>query len=733
MLNDLLTIERGLTAAGIDFGAAHPDVKDMAKGRALRVRLGAGGRVSSVEIVPEAGRGALWTLRDGQHNGFPGLKTAGGLLAMDKVAVEEHSRLWESDKVASRRRDELRRLFANLSLDRDQILKWPNAGHRRRIGERLAALQALADDPRTASVPAVFERFLQALDATPSFLEALAAALSERVEQGREEWLDPVREALIGPVPLAIDVAGFPRDAGDPRQVGPVSAALSAADAGSRQTDASGGVCALTGKAATLHRGNFPQPNLPGLGQTYIFSRNSDIPSLARYGRTADASFPIDSGLVTRLSGAVGKLTRDEAKGKTWRLIPAESGDKPDLLITSLPARPEAELANVLAGDDDEEVDAEAALEHLGSQLIGQVEGELTTARPVEPVTILIFRTVDPANRKTIYHRDTTSKDFWEAAQRWREATKNTPGWLGLPVPVKGQAAARRLGPPYVKPLSLVGASRTLFANGGQRRVSVIGVTSAEAFRLFLREGDVGRRVRRLLRLLLQRHGALISGLAEARTKGMDHLKKFDPGPKADLRRDALRSLTWIGALLHHLGHTAERNPEMSGQTTYVDDLAFRLGQFLSAADMIHVGYCADLRGGDVPPTLLGNSVLSVAGADPVRALSILQTRLKPYLAWAKRADLIFTKASKAETTGDRNTAIALRQGVSQARRADELAVEIHNLLTPYRNKEKRPDDAFKAELLLGYMAGLPPLKKQVGSDPTQGRTHDNANVGEHQ
>jgi hypothetical protein len=44
--------------------------------------------------------------------------------------------------------------------------------------------------------------------------------------------------------------------------------------------------------------------------------------------------------LVGRLSGAITALTRDGAKGSTWRLIPAETGDKRDLLIASLAARP---------------------------------------------------------------------------------------------------------------------------------------------------------------------------------------------------------------------------------------------------------------------------------------------------------------------------------------------------------------------------------------------------------
>ena len=79
----------------------------MAKGLALRVRLGVGGRIAEVEIIADAGRGVQWTLRDGQHNGFPGLRLgeAGkddqlpkGLLSLGAVAREVHERAWGCDK-----------------------------------------------------------------------------------------------------------------------------------------------------------------------------------------------------------------------------------------------------------------------------------------------------------------------------------------------------------------------------------------------------------------------------------------------------------------------------------------------------------------------------------------------------------------------------------------------------------------------------------------------------------
>ena len=522
--------------------------------------------------------------------------------------------------------------------------------------ERLEALRSLAADPLTAAVPAAFERFLLALDASPSFLEGLTAILAERVRNRGDEWLEPTRATLTGPVALAIDVpdTDFSRDACDPRQIGPVSAALSTYEIQRNQAEA-GGWCALSGKAVKLHTGNFPQPNLPGLGQTYIFSRNRDIPSLTRYGRTADASFPIDADLVRRLSAVISALTREEAKDRTWRLIPTEKGDKPDLLVTSIAADPDAKLAGAVA-DDDDEAGGESVWNELGARVIKQSRGIHEHEYAQDRVIVLILRTVDPANRKVIYHRNTSAADFFDAAERWPKATTNIPDCLGFHLPLKGQPELVFRRPPRVAPLSITPLSRVQFVNGGRRRINVIGVTAGDAFGLFLHEGNVEQRARKLLRLLVRRHGLLLSGLAAARVKGTEYLKDFDP--KIDLRRDALRSAAWIGALLYQLGRSKE---------AYMSGAAFRLGQLLAAADVVHIGYCTDVRGGDVPPTLIGNSVFAIAGTNPERALSMLQGRWKPYDAWAKRTarleekiDAIFKKSQP------------LRNKLKDARKTDE-------------------------------------------------------------
>lgn len=710
MLNDLFAIERGLTAGGVALEGRHPDLKDMARGRALGVRLAADGSVDEVEIIPEAGRGKLWTLRDGQHNGFPGLKTGGSLLAIGAEELDGHRRRWDADGSVSARRTELLRLIAESGPDGGLGTMWPSPGHRRRIAERLAEILTLADDPASAAVPAVFERFLRALDAEPPFLAQVSSALASKVRSGDDEWLDLARSAFLGPIPIAVDVAmdDFPRDAGDPRQIAAISLALSRSRA-PQPAPAGEHRCALSGASAELHSGKFPQPNLPGLGQSYLFARNRDIPALTRYGRTADASFPIDADLVRRLSGVFDVLTHPDARGRSWRLIPAESGDKSDLLVVSLPALPEEPVADALC-DDEENPDTAAAGERrlfeLASRIIGNSQGSFAHAEASAEMAVMVLRTVDPANRKAIYHRRLTAAAFFEAAAHWQEAIANLPDWLGLRLPVKGETRLVHRRPARVSPLSITSISRAQYANGGRRRVSVVGASPVLAFGLFLREGDVDRRARRLLRLLVDRHGALLAGLTAAAAKSNDHLKTFDP--TTQLRRDALRSMTWLGVLLRHLGRPRE---------VYMSDTAFRLGQLLAAADTIHIGYCADLRGGNVPPNLIGNSVLTIAGRHPDRALAILSSRLKPYLAWAKQEERLRAKIRdmrilEPKTDEQKRAARlswAISNGLHSAPRLKGLADALRGM-----DLATADQDRFKAELLLGYVAGLEPQHDRV-------------------
>jgi hypothetical protein len=393
------------------------------------------------------------------------------------------------------------------------------------------------------------------------------------------------------------------------------------------------------------------------------------------------------------LSGAILAVTSPGQEGKTWRLIPAETGDNPDLFVATVAADTTAALADDFATEED--VAAWPALGVAASAVLRQLDGLVTSVSPQTQMRLLVLRTVDPANRKAIYDQGVTVEVLHARAGRWNRATQNTPENISFLVSTKSGVVVRRV--PAMPPLSLVSISRTLFANGGRRRVDVIGVQASEALGLFLDDTAPAAHGHRVLTTLIKRHQPLIAGLAHAKARGREGLKKFDP--KFDLRRDALRSIAWVGTLLHILGRPKE---------IYMSDTAFRLGQLLSAADAVHIGYCADLRGGNVPPTLLGNAVFAIAGRDPVRALDVLQGRWKPYGAWARRADQVNEKATeKLKRNKDDQLAWNMRRGLSQARLAGPLCAELQAAL-----RETPVDIRFRAELLLGYVAGLErPLK----------------------
>jgi hypothetical protein len=203
-------------------------------------------------------------------------------------------------------------------------------------------------------------------------------------------------------------------------------------------------------------------------------------------------------------------------------------------------------------------------------------------------------------------------------------------------------------------------------------------------------------RVRRFLKLLLSRRTALVSGTAHALRRGIEAAKVFD-------RREALRTVTLLGVLLNKLGRLA-------GETRggYMSDTAFKLGQLLAATDVVHAGYCADVRDGDVPPSLLGNQAFAMAQASPVKALAALSRRWPPYEGWAKKAAREIGRIERLPEQRRWDVRKALRH----ARELRPLASAIGPALA-----QIRVDDLFRAELLLGYLASLPKAQQDDSVD----------------
>jgi len=193
---------------------------------------------------------------------------------------------------------------------------------------------------------------------------------------------------------------------------------------------------------------------------------------------------------------------------------------------------------------------------------------------------------------------------------------------------MKGESKPRLLLPPHVAPLGFIAFSKQFYIRGGTERQEVVGLSAAETLGLFLDPTKPAPvRAKRILRLVLTRRAVLLAGVAHVQHTPRCWGRRFEIMKRFD-RYEALRTVTLLGILLHKLSRAKE---------VYMNETAFKLGQLLAAADVVHAGYCADVRGGDVPPALLGNQVFVMAQTAPAKALAMLCRRWKPYDGWAKK------------------------------------------------------------------------------------------------
>lgn len=715
MLNELLVVQRGLPNPP---ASLHPDVKATGSIPTLLVRLDGRGKVVLIRPVPRDAK--AWTLRNGQSNSFPFVQPRAPLLAF---AGQDELRNQATERRNQGRREALLRIAEKGWMNFPDFAAWPEDGLLTRLrgrGKQLASLR----NTEAGVVSATIDRFVLACEQNADWcpLLLLRSIVKQLVENLREtaqaDWIEVAVALLLGKLDkkkrkwecsgaLLFEADGFDMPIMNERVAIQVSGVLMHPQdvIGNHQGN---GVCGLTGASVPLLEGNFPQPNLPALGQTYLFAKNRAIQACGRYDHFAWSAMPVGQETVARLAAAVGRsgLTAAEREGKTWMKVPGEAPKKTDLLLAFVEAHLDVPAAGLLAEDGEKDSSEEvggsigeaaetvAAFEKRTERLIQAVQGKIAGDFRRTPVQLAVLRKVDKANRKVVYAGTPTVGDLYDAARDWSSGERNVPGWLTLLVLRKEEAKPRSMNPPHIAPLGVIPFSRQLFIRQGTEKVEILGIPASEAMGLFLL--PVGKQARqdrqraqRLLRSVLARRNWLVAGVAHAQRRDFGSLKQFDP-------REALRTVTMLGLLLHKLGRRKEK---------YMDESAFKLGQLLAAADVVHAGYCADVRGGSLPPSLLGNQVFTMAQTEPAKALATLCRRWKPYDGWTKKTARDRDRVDKLVASNkekERQRGWDIRMALRDARKMRSLAENLGSSLSSCK-----ADDAFRAELLLGYIAGF--------------------------
>lgn len=687
MLNELFAALRGAEHAQLGIISRHPDIHDGRKTPTMLVNINEEGNIVSVYPMPK--EVMPWTLRDGNHNSFPFVQPKNPVW---KINNEPTGDIKEVLKPRFNDMDLFFKINKQMRIN-SNFYGWASIGYLTRLKERSSQLKSL-ENSNADTVFLTLIRLIKLLekeDAESQFIDSITNHLLNGLKQNaQDDWMKISKALFLGKWnngkkswecngALLFNVEEAKRPIYHQGYINDVSSALNNA-----RQNLTYGVCALTGETKPIVADTFSQPTLPVLGQTYLFAKNKDIPSAERYGRAAASSFSLSEDMDQCLAALLSSLTSDERKNITWKSIPSEKAKQTDLFIAYVDGIFEEPIAQILGDDDFSEesehgaesiINTVAVFEKRTERIMHALEARSGADFRNTPVRTMLLRKVDTGNRKVVYSNSLSVDNLYKAAQKWIEAERNVPNNISLH---------------HLSPLSLTRIHVIKFEKKEKKKNEYAGIPAKEGLSLFLSHTIKAQIITRILRLFLLRQAPFLSEYVNGNGKNDSRYRN------EEMKKEAEKNCVLLGLLLHKM----ERKKE-----DYMNDTAFKLGQFLAGLDVIHAGYCADVRGGNVPPSLLGNQYLTMSQKNPKKALASICQRWKPYAGWAVKSmqDRSRTDALCNSTkTEEKNRGWAIRKAWRCFRELSSLAEELNSLL-----QEKKIDESFKAELLLGYISGL--------------------------
>ena len=730
MLNELQQLRNSLKENGIQAAAWHPAIKPLAKYTTLLVRLNEQGIPASVGELSREQATRLRNIQPDNQNSFPGFNLNCPLFeapaAMDLwspsiIATPETASTliltYEGRNGKVPALDRLRRL----------LREYP-------VQEIAPKLSASAEDPLLASTLHLLELLKTGKQSPEKFLRSFAEALIAASQHGGI-GSDLALEVLFGKLSkkgtrepwqciLYLDLENLDRfdtAVADPDAAAAWSEALLLpADQGAEEGMVQ---CALDGHSGPAIGDKMPNPNLPLLGGTYLFSMNSEIPCQSRYGQSSTSLFPVTRHAVQGLNDALLHMTTKAAEGRTWSRVPSGTGDKLDLLIAYIEEAPaiDAPVAGPLAVASAEEEDEEDEVRDVDARKAAYSSGQMSNfvqrldrlhkavqlqAGPAMRgghLRLFVLSTIDKGRKQVLFDARYKVDNIADARDRWVEGAENAPALELQFFCGKGKGKKRWHGIQAPSPVEVAYSFRTLWIRGAERSEKVSGVSLGRLYKLLL-DPDRKEAGWLLERFLPLKTSLMIAAGRPARSEKTGEVFTYTGAAlSAPALYDLRTSAAILGILLRLLGRAKE---------TYMKERDYLLGQLLQFADRLHIVYCHGVRGGQVPPQLIGNSLMDQAGQNPAKALAILQQRLPVYERYATQLLNSSEPVLYGDEEKDKEKARlgglkhkAWKQAGWIKAMLAQLCQDVHRL-----GLEPTAGPQGQAELLLGYLAA--PAKK---------------------
>lgn len=706
MLNELYSIYRGLEAVGESPPIKHNDIQWPGKGTTFRAMLDEHGQVSSVKLMTEEQIQDCWSLGNGNKNQFPAVKVVYPLLASGHadylVWKKKRSKPSEAEY-----RELIERLSQQYPVNLSYIKIWPS--YRKQI---LARKDQLAGIDDCAAVNQLFDRYSQT-ETGVEILEQVASLLIESAQQGADAFsLKHICTLLFGDdvtpagvikdgkrITLILDC--FPQAdidiyASSKKQVAGLSRALFRAELETNKKTRND-ECALTGDIGQVVYDIFPKEKLTVIGSTSLFAKNATTsgPTVKRYNASGGAAFSVSDELSQKLASSIAFINSEKFKDKIWSKLPSTIGGSPSLLLVYCKESWDLSLTPLITGESEVD-DFDDYIDATDSVMSSFKGRNLSLDIVVNFAEIIVL---DKANRKINFSTTAKIRELIHAADQWKQACSNYPD-LKLYASVSKNEKLLCL-PWAISPQQVMYLSRPKYRRDGTAPTSLPGISFADVMKLFLKKNNQAL-AKRCLKRIAEQYQPLLNYCTLSRLQSVLQAKAhIKTNPKNNAQ--ALSAVTLMSALLYKIGRTKE---------IYMNDFAFQLGQFCSAMDELHIGYCKNVRGGKIPNTLIGNLTYSMALQSPVKALAVLASRIKPYETWAKKA--FENKSWVIKKDGKPVEDKAVKGGVYANK---WLSGQSECLFQNFSENTQVVTDSYKAELMLGYLAGRPFEQKNTSNN----------------
>lgn len=411
-------------------------------------------------------------------------------------------------------------------------------------------------------------------------------------------------------------------------------------------------------------------------------------PCQTRYRKIDDGSYPITLKNRSLAKKSLIWLTKKEHKNVTWQRV-----DKNEIVfvypskLSEVPPR----FASIFGPSQAESsAQTEARFENIAKDFIKTLKG-LPTGEEPDFIRIFTIRKLDPARSKVIFTRNCSPDQLIQAAEDWEIGCRNTP---------ETDLGEREI--PF--PLQVAQIVNNIWKQNGELAQ---GKTSVERMKYYqgmelLLDLMQENMIKNYLHIVLAHSSGLVSCIGNWVHSGSKCKDKTEEKTLEKLITETVLLLSVLGLLLYKHGDRKEK---------YMENMAYLVGQLLKISDELQTLYCKVVRGGDVPPQLVGSALFATAGETPNQAIAQLSLRMNPYITWAKQYRFKNIKTKNEESW--------------RARWYLSLYEDVADKLVSAMTDSTRFGDFDKAQLFIGYLASFP---KRESSVTAIGDDNDNDN-----